>query len=136
MVQRRSLSLRTGGFLLVELPAQEPLRAAARMLAHTTTLACHSLSSGLGREHRRPARHAPPNTRPAPSTSPTLMVARSDAPGVVWVDDLLGDLGLCAVAAAQRLGSAVDDLAQDVMGRVDQSVGHLQARLGDLLRHV
>ena len=41
------------------------------------------------------------------------------------VDDLLRRFGLCSVAAAQRLGSAVDDIAEDVVLRVDQSVNHL-----------
>jgi hypothetical protein len=46
-------------------------------------------------------------------------------------DDLGGD-GLCPVVTAQRVGSAVDNIAEQVILSVDQSVSHLKARLGDL----
>lgn len=38
--------------------------------------------------------------------------------------------------AAQRFGGAVDNIAEQVILRVDQSVSHLEPRLGDPLRHL
>jgi hypothetical protein len=59
------------------------------------------------------------------SAGATRTVARFGAPAVA-VDDLVGGLELGCVAAAKRLGGAVDALAQERVLRVDQSVGHLQ----------
>src|SRR5450755_3981952 len=63
-----------------------------------------------------PADHAPHTTQPTPSTSPLRRAGRrvaNDLPRGAWP---------CCAAAAQRLASAVDDLAHEVVLRVDQPV--------------
>ena len=54
-------------------------------------------------------------TRPAPSTSPNVVGNVLRRAGCRAVEDLRsGGLTLCAVAAAQRLGGAIDDVAEEV----------------------
>ncbi len=66
-----------------------------------------------------------------PASHPRRRQARVDSDGDALgcadccaVDELLGGLSLRAVADAQRLASAADGAAQEVVLRVDQLVGH------------
>ncbi len=66
----------------------------------------------------------PPRTPGGAERESTLMVTRSGCADCCAIDELLGGLSLRAVADAQRLASAADGAAQEVVLRMDQLVGH------------